>query len=1608
MEVNRISKLQAELLEARNLITRLQQENEILHNQVYPTARDNNFDYRFLFASMPQGVTYQDAHGQIVHVNPAAEKILGLTFDQLRGVTSIDPRWRSIHEDGSPFPGEEHPAMVSLKTGKKVNDVIMGVFNPLEGRNRWILINSVPLTAPDHEEPYLIQTTFVDITDRKRSEDLLQIRLKFSEIAELTTLEDAIVFALDQAENLTGSKIGFFHLINVSLNEIQLQAWSTNTLKDGGSMPGLNGHFSIEEAGIWADCVRTKKPVIHNNVKNEPHQEGVPVDRPEIIRELSMPIIQNGLVVAVIGVGNKQADYDQIDLDVVETIGDLIFEALEKNRIEQALVENEAKYRLLAENMVDVIWIMDIQKRNFTYMSPSIIHLLGYTPDEMLSKPLEEFTASHSMERVDQDLPERIMKFTRGDISTKIQRDEIDLLHRSGTLIHTEIISTILTNEIGLPIEIIGVTRDITERKKAELTLLKREAQIRSLYDSMTEMLALHELVYDDSGHPIDYRIVDCNPAYTLVTGISHNQAVGALASQLYGTGTAPYLDIYARVAETQEPHHFEVTFSPMERTFDISAFSPEKGRFATVTTDVTEKRRTEKQLAESQRQQLTLLSNLPGMAYRCKNDPDWPMEFVSEGSYTLCGYKPESIIRNSEISFREIIHPDDREMVWNSIQSRVETDEPYQLTYRIVLPDKSVKWVWEQGRMVKAPEDEFVALEGLILDINDRIEAEEALKESEKKFRSYIEHATVGVFITDQNGKYLEVNQTGCKMLGYSMPELLNLSIPDILNQDSQEAGMQHFQALLTTGHAQSDIPLMRKDGSTFWATVSGVRLSKNRYMAYCQDIDERKKIEKALYEREQYLNTILQTAFDGFFIINLQGDFLEVNEAFSRNTGYTREELLTMNLNAIEAIETSEDILSHIQLIQKTGHGRFITQHRKKNNEVIDIEVGAKFVNLNDGQIVSFCRDITAQIKAVEALRASEEKYRSLIESQESVIATVDFNGNFHYMNQIAAESLHGQPGEFVGKNMYQLFPEEIAKSQLKNIQQVINSGEGLTNESRSVVAGKPRWFRTSIQPIFGQEGNATLALINSVDITERKEIELVLEEKVIQRTFEIETIRKRLQLATQSAGIGIWEWNLETNQLVWDEQMYSIYGVQPNQLADQPIDWRRFIYPHDKKVIDQLMDSTKNKSMFEAEFRIVWPDQSIRTIQANSFTLLDEKDKPTRIVGVNIDITSKKEQENELRSRENLYRALFENSNDAIILMTPSGSIWRANQKAFDLLGYQEKKFNKMTFYELVIKDEQAEAANYLSTIIMGGEPAIREQIFLHKQGFPVNVEINSSPVKDSDGKINLIQSVVRDITPRKKAEALLRESEETLRFANAELARANRSKDEFLANVSHELRTPLNNILALSETLLEQTRGPLNDKQKKSIVNIESSGRHLLSLINDILDLSKIESQKMDLVIDNFLAKEIAQSSISFIKEPALKKSIQVICHMIDPDLQIRGDGRRIKQIIVNLLSNAVKFTPKGGQIELSIQADSKKKEVHFSVKDNGIGIKPEDQKKLFKPFEQLDSSLARHYEGTGLGLALVYRLTQMHGGTVSVESEFGKGSIFTITIPQSNE
>ncbi len=369
--------------------------------------------------------------------------------------------------------------------------------------------------------------------------------------------------------------------------------------------------------------------------------------------------------------------------------------------------------------------------------------------------------------------------------------------------------------------------------------------------------------------------------------------------------------------------------------------------------------------------------------------------------------------------------------------------------------------------------------------------------------------------------------------------------------------------------------------------------------------------------------------------------------------------------------------------------------------------------------------------------------------------------------------------------------------------------------------------------------------------------------------------------------------------------------------------------------------------------------------------------------------IDIHEQKISEQVLQESEKKYRAYIDNSPQLIFVADAAGRYIDVNPAACATTGYSKNELLNMRRLELYAQESQESAISSFEQLLNTGR-STGEFCFLKKDGSRYYMIVEA--VKLSEDRFI---GFCTDTTERKR-------TEEDLLKAKIAAENSNRTKSEFLATMSHELRTPLNSIIGFSEVLSEGYFGQINDKQAKYLKNIFNSGKHLLNIINNILDISKVESGKMQLYKEKIYVKDIVDEMISAMQHLAASKEIVLKLRTSSKFGAVQADKAKLRQILYNLIGNAIKFTEIGGSVTIGTSEDDEM--VYISVTDTGIGIPANDLIKLFKPFTQLDSSCARQYEGTGLGLALAKELAELHGGTIYVESESGKGSTFTLALP----
>ncbi|HSI08543.1 MAG TPA: ATP-binding protein, partial [Rariglobus sp.] len=387
---------------------------------------------------------------------------------------------------------------------------------------------------------------------------------------------------------------------------------------------------------------------------------------------------------------------------------------------------------------------------------------------------------------------------------------------------------------------------------------------------------------------------------------------------------------------------------------------------------------------------------------------------------------------------------------------------------------------------------------------------------------------------------------------------------------------------------------------------------------------------------------------------------------------------------------------------------------------------------------------------------------------------------------------------------------------------------------------------------------------------------------------------------------------------------------------------------------------------------------------------------RDAQDAIIGyllIGTDNTARKQVEEErmrldqrLRDQHFYTRSLIESNIDALMTTDPRGIITDVNKQMEALTGCTRDELIGAPFKNYFTDPERAEAG--INLVLSEKKVTDYELTARARDGKETVVSYNATTFYDRDRRLQGVFAAARDVTERKHFEQSLQ---------------ANRMKSEFVANMSHELRTPLNGIIGFAEFLQDEKPGPLLPKQKEYLGDVLNSARHLLQLINDVLDLAKVEAGKMEMHPEVFPVHKAVEEVTAVIKGIAQKKHIAVGIDVGEGLEAVTLDQHKFKQVLYNLLSNAVKFSDDGGKVDICARRlDRDRLEVR--VRDSGIGIKTGDLKRLFTEFEQLDSGTARRFEGTGLGLALTKKIVEFQGGSITVESELGRGSVFTVILP----
>ena len=492
---------------------------------------------------------------------------------------------------------------------------------------------------------------------------------------------------------------------------------------------------------------------------------------------------------------------------------------------------------------------------------------------------------------------------------------------------------------------------------------------------------------------------------------------------------------------------------------------------------------------------------------------------------------------------------------------------------------------------------------------------------------------------------------------------------------------------------------------------------------------------------------------------------------------------------------------------------------------------------------------------------------------------------------------------------------------------------------------------------------------------------------------REEELRQSQARLNIALGAGRMGVWEWDLRKGRVAWTPSLEAIHGIPPGTFGGGFEDFKRDIHPEDlESVLAAINQTLQDRSKYQIEYRIVRPDRGLVWLEARGELFFGANGEPERMVGVCMDITGRKALEGKLRRSERDLTDFFENGATALHWVGPDGTILRANRAEMELLGYSPEEYIGRHIAEFHADGEVI--GDILQRLCKGEILQSYEARLRCKDGSIKHVLIDSN-VFWEDGQFIHTRCFMRDITERKRMEDVLRQK-------TIEAQEASRVKSEFVSNVSHELRTPLNAILGYSHLILGEIYGSISEDQQSALRGVVRNADDLLHLINNLLDLSKIDGGMSSLETGPVDIPDLFEDVMVALKPLIDKKSLYA---RHDPVAlpAIQSDANKIRQVLVNLLSNSIKFTSQGG-ITIEMEDQPGRGGIEIRIQDTGIGIKPEDLSKIFDAFHQVDGTTTREFGGSGLGLTIVKQLVDLLKGDIRVQSEFGKGSTFILSLP----
>ena len=893
-------------------------------------------------------------------------------------------------------------------------------------------------------------------------------------------------------------------------------------------------------------------------------------------------------------------------------------------------------------------------------------------------------------------------------------------------------------------------------------------------------------------------------------------------------------------------------------------------------------------------------------------------------------------------------------------------------------------------------PEGQVAAVSVIMRDISERQEAER----TRALLAAIVESSDDAIHAVTLDGTIVSWNRSAEALFGYTAREIVGKNVGIFAGPGRAGNAGEHLDTI-RSGLPVSpfDTVIQRKDGCLrdVSLSLSPVRNPAGEVVGVStivRDIAERLRAERLLRENEERFQDMFEHAPFAMYLGEPDGHIVHANRAFCRMLGYSREELAAItwfDLTHPDDMEATRERAGKL----RWEPGETIEAEKRclhRTGAVVWVRFRLAVIRRGGGAGV-YCilhvEDITQRKRTEEALRASEERFQDVFEHAPSGIYVAGRDRRIVEANEAVCRMLGYSREELKTKTWLDLtHPDDVpaAVERMKNLRW--EAGECVEGEKRCLHrSGAVVWVRFKFS-LTRQGGDAGLySVVHVEDITERKRIEETLRSS--------EERRRMLARAIESADEYICITDAEDRILYVNQAFLRTYGYEERELIGQPIGMVRSPRTPMEAQNEILPATLAGEWCGELWTRSKEGKEFLVSLTRS--VVYDESGQNVALVGIARDITERKQAEEALRRSREKFRQLAENMREVVWMVPLTAGEAPYVNPAYERVWERscESVCHDPTAWMEAVHPDDLEEARRRFAAEMEGTPGQAEFRIRTPGGQEKWIWDRAYPIRDEAGRLIRLVGISEDITERKRFVTELIQAREDADAANL-------AKSRFLANMSHEIRTPMNGVLGMLQLLLDTD---LTGEQRRYADVANTSGWSLLALIDGILDLSKIEAGKMQLDKLSFNPRRAIEDVVQLLGAQANAKGLDFRCR-VSPDIPrvLRGDAQRLRQVLTNLCANAVKFTERG---EIALDAaldglDGGVATVRFAVTDTGIGIRPDQEASLFRPFVQVDASTTRKYGGTGLGLAISKQLVEMMGGSIGVVSREGRGSTFWFT------